>query len=119
MIETPETVLRGLPEWTDATVERLARGQTVGSWIVDAGDRKAVLKIDDAPRTGPFNTRPAEAQIQMAAARQGLANNVLLVTDTVLMTEYVEGVVWSLDCLEDSATLHSLPLPFVNCTPCR
>jgi thiamine kinase-like enzyme len=120
VIETPETVLRDLPEWADAAVERLACGQTVGSWLIDAGDRKAVLKIDDAPRTAPFNTRRAEAQIQTGAARQGLANHVLLVTDTVLMTEYVDGVVWSLDCLEDSANiaqlaaalrkLHSLPL---------
>ena len=120
MTETPETVLRDLPEWADASVERLACGQTIGSWVVDAGDRKALLKIDDAPRTGPFNTRRAEAQIQTVAARQGLANHVLLVTDTVLMTEFVDGVVWSLDCLEDSANieqlavalrkLHSLPL---------
>jgi len=120
MTETPDTVLRDLPDWADASFERLECGQTIGSWIIDAGDRKAVLKIDDAPRKGPFNTRRAEAQIQTTAARQGLANQVLYVTDTVLMTEFIDGVVWSLDCLEDSANieqlaialrrLHSLPL---------
>ncbi len=120
MTQTPETVLRDLPEWADASFERLEVGQTINSWVIDAGARKAVLKIDDAPRKAPFNTRRAEAQIQTTAARQGLANHVLLVTDTVLMTEYVDGVVWSLDCLEDSANieklaialrrLHSLPL---------
>lgn len=120
MTQTPETVLRGLPDWADASFERLECGQTLSSWIIDAGDRKAVLKIDAAPRKEPFNTRRTEAQIQTAAARQGLANRVLHVTDTVLMTEFVDGVVWSLDCLEDSNNieqlaialrrLHSLPL---------
>ena len=120
MIATPDTVLSGLPDWADASFERLECGQTLNSWIIDAGDRKAVLKIDDAPRDAPFNTRQAEAQIQTTAAKQGLANRVLHVTDTVLITEYVDGVIWSLDCLEDSANveqlaialrrLHSLPL---------
>jgi len=118
--QTPDEILRSLPEWADATYERLVCGQTIGSWLVDAGDRKAVLKIDDASRGAPFNTRRAEAQIQTTAEREGLANRVLFVTDTVLMTEYVEGDIWSLDCLEDSANieklaialrkLHSLPL---------
>lgn len=120
MTQNPGSVLRGLPDWADASFERLECGQTLSSWIIDAGGRKAVLKIDDAPRKDPFNTRRAEAQIQTIAASQGLANRVLHVTDTVLMTEYVEGVVWSLDCLEDSSNieqlatalrrLHSLPL---------
>ena len=120
MTETPDAVLSGLPDWADASFERLECGQTLNSWIIDAGDRKAVLKIDDAPRQAPFNTRQAEAQIQTTAAKRGLANRVLHVTDTVLITEYVDGVIWSLDCLEDSANveqlgialrrLHSLPL---------
>jgi len=120
MTQTPDTVLSSLPDWAGASFERLECGQTLNSWIIDAGDRKAVLKIDDAPRKGPFNTRQAEAQIQTTAARQGLANQVLYVTDTVLITEYVDGVIWSLDCLEDSTNieqlaialrrLHSLPL---------
>ena len=120
MTETPDAVLSGLPDWADASFERLECGQTLNSWIIDAGDRKAVLKIDDAPRQAPFNTRQAEAQIQTTAAKQGLANRVFHVTDTVLITEYVDGVIWSLDCLEDSANveqlaialrrLHSLPL---------
>ena len=120
MTETPDAVLSGLPDWADASFERLECGQTLNSWIIDAGDRKAVLKIDDAPRQAPFNTRQAEAQIQTTAAKRGLANRVFHVTDTVLITEYVDGVIWSLDCLEDSANveqlaialrrLHSLPL---------
>ena len=50
MTETPDAVLSGLPDWADASFERLECGQTLNSWIIDAGDRKAVLKIDDAPR---------------------------------------------------------------------
>jgi thiamine kinase-like enzyme len=80
------------------------------TWLVRSGDRKAVLKIDEAPRGAPFNTRSTEAQIQTMAAEQGLANRVLLVTDTIYMTEYVEGVVWSLDCLEDSANIEKLAI---------
>lgn len=120
MTRTPEELLQALPGWADATLEPLACGQTIASWLVEAGERKAVLKIDDGPRGAPFNARRAEAQIQTTAARRGLANHVLFVSDTVLMTEYVEGVVWSLDCLEDNANieqlatalrkLHSLPL---------
>jgi len=120
MTQTPDTVLSDLPEWADASFSKLTCGQTDLSWLVEASDRKAVLKIDDAPREAAFNPRPTEARIQSAAAEQGLANRVLLVTETVIMTEYVEGTVWSVDCLEDNANieqlavalrkLHSLPL---------
>ncbi len=120
MTQTPDMVLKSLPDWADASFARITCGQTIGSWFVQAGDRKAVLKIDDAPRGAPFNTRYGESQIQSAAAKVGLANRVLFVTDTVLMSEYVEGDIWSLDCLEDNANieqlavalrkLHALPL---------
>ena len=102
MTTTPETVLADLPEWAGATISELPGGLTNRAWVVELGDRRAVLKIDDRPREAPFNSRPTEARIQAAAAEQGLANPVLLATDTVYMTEYVEGVVWSLNCLEDN-----------------
>jgi len=120
MTSIPETVLADLPEWAGATARKLSGGLTNRTWLVEAGERRAVLKIDDKPREAPFNSRHAEARIQAAAAEQGLANPVLLATDTVYMTEYVDGVVWSLDCLNDNANLeklatalkklHSLPL---------
>lgn len=120
MSETPESVLADLPEWANATFSQLDGGTTNRTWLVDAGDRKAVLKIDAAPRSAPYNPRRIEAQIQTRAAEQGLANRVLLATDTVYLTEYVEGVVWSPECLEEDANieqlaaalrrLHSLPL---------
>lgn len=119
-MRTPESVLAEFPEWADAVISELSGGLSNRTWLVEAGKRRAVLKIDEAPRDAPFNARRAEAQIQTTAAEQGLANDVLLATDTVYMTEYVDGVVWSLDCLDDDANieqlavalrkLHSLPL---------
>ena len=120
MSETPESVLADLPEWANSKFSPLTGGLTNHTWLVEAGDRKAVLKIDEAPRSEPYNARRTEAQIQTRAAEQGLANRVLLATDTIYMTEYVEGVVWSLDCLQEDANieqlaealrrLHALPL---------
>ena len=120
MTETPESVLADLPEWANASFTSLKGGLTNHTWLVDTGERKAVLKIDGSPRSEPFNARRTEAQIQARAAEQGLANRVLLATDTVYMTEYVEGDVWSLDCLEEDTNieqlaaalrrLHALPL---------
>mgnify|MGYP001815457054 FL=1 len=120
MSKTPESVLADLPEWANATCSPLKGGLTNRTWLVDTGERRAVLKIDESPRSEPYNARRTEAQIQTRAAEQGLANRVLLATDTVYMTEYAEGVVWSLDCLEEDANieqlaaalrrLHALPL---------
>ena len=115
-----ETVLAGLPEWADAAVSELSGGLSNRTWLLESGGRKAVLKIDESPREAPFNARPAEARVQTAAAELGLANRVLLATETVYLTEYVEGVVWSTDCLGVDANieqlaralrkLHTLPL---------
>jgi thiamine kinase-like enzyme len=118
--KSPQAVLAGLPGWENATVVELAGGLSNRSWLVEAAKRKAVLKIDDQPRSAPYNSRKAEAQIQARAAREGLANRVLYVTDTVYMTEYLEGTVWSPADLDDDEKLghlaaalrrlHSLPL---------
>ena len=61
------------------------------TWLVDNGSARAVLKIDDGPRSAPFNSRKQEAQVQSAAAAQDLANAVLHVGHNVYMTEYVDG----------------------------
>jgi thiamine kinase-like enzyme len=115
-----EAVLAQIPEWAAASYSQLKGGLTNPCWLIELGDRKAVLKIDEAARHEPFDSRPEEARIQMRAAKQGLANKVIHVTDTVLMTEYIEGVVWSAGCLDVEENLeklaaamrkmHSLPL---------
>jgi len=105
---TPESVLTQLPGWESASFRELEGFVTNRPYLVEAGGRKAVLKIDQVQRGAPFNTRPKEAQIQSAAQKAGLAASVIYVSDTVLMTEYIDGVMWSLDCLEDEANLDSL-----------
>jgi len=117
---TPEIVLSGFPAWEGASVTKLTGGLTNQTWLVDRGGRKGVLKIDDRVRGEPYNSRSAEASIQSIAAKHGLANVVIHASERVLLTEYLEGDVWSLDSLEDDVNieqlasalrkLHSLPL---------
>jgi len=118
--QSPESVLSTLPGWEGATYKELNGGLTNRTYLVELEQRKAVLKIDESPRSEPFNARNKEAQIQTVAAQQGLAASVLFVSETAYMTEFMDGVIWSNDCLEDNANLdhlaaglrllHALPL---------
>ncbi len=94
MTRKPQDVLQGLPDWRGATCRPLHGGLSNRAWLLDRDGRKAVLKIDDAPRRPPFNSRESEAAIQARAARAGLANRVLYADATTYITEYVEGEVW-------------------------
>jgi thiamine kinase-like enzyme len=117
---TPEAVLSAFAEWGGASVTELTGGLTNNTWLVERDGRKGVLKLDEGVRGDPYNSRSAEASIQSIAAEHGLANAVIHASERVLLTEYVEGVVWSLDCLEVDANIeqlavalrkmHSLPL---------
>ena len=117
---SPDAVLSQIPGWEGASYTEMEQCVTNRPYLVEKDGRKAVLKIDAEVREAPLNRRREEAKIQRMARGAGLAGEVLYVTDTVLMTEYVEGVVWSLDCLVDDANieqlalalrkLHSLPL---------
>jgi thiamine kinase-like enzyme len=106
--QSPESVLANVPGWEEASCSELNGGLTNRTYLVEADQRKAVLKIDDAPRAGPFNERRKEAQIQTRAAEQGLAAAVLFISDTIYMTEFLEGVIWSNNCLQDNANLDNL-----------
>jgi thiamine kinase-like enzyme len=118
--QVPAALLDELPEWDGAHISPLPGGLTNPTWLLDKDGRRAVLKIDDSPRGAPYSTRRGEARIQALAAERGLANRVLLATDTIYLTEYVDGIVWSAGCLEDDQglvqlagalkKLHSLPL---------
>jgi thiamine kinase-like enzyme len=118
--ESPEEVIRSLPDWHDATWSSLAGGLTNRVWLLDKDGNKAVLKIDDEPRTAPFNSRAEEATVQSAAASAGLANAVLFAGEQVYLTDFVDGSQWqpaSLDQpgkIEQLAAslrrLHTLPL---------
>ncbi|MCP4301865.1 MAG: phosphotransferase [Gammaproteobacteria bacterium] len=106
--EVLNEVLRNLPEWRGATWTGLAGGLTNRSWLLQKGNRKAVLKVDDRPRRAPYNTRLAEAAVQSAAAQAGLANNVLFADCQVYLTEYVEGTVWDPACLDQEGKIEQL-----------
>ena len=120
MTQSPESILSAIPGWDGASITELSGGLSNQTWLAEIGDRKAVLKIDEQPRSAPFNSRPAEASIQSIAANHGLANAVLYVDQLVLLTEFVEGEVWKPQYLERddnielvAATLrrlHALPL---------
>lgn len=105
---TPEEALSGIDGWAGAHVTELDGGLSNRTWRVDKGDRSAVLKIDEQPRSAPYNSRRQEADIQARAFEHGLANRVLYVNETVYLTEYVDGTVWSPDCLDDGANLEQL-----------
>jgi thiamine kinase-like enzyme len=120
MSDAVEAALAQIPGWEDAAYSALKGGLTNPCWLVEQGGRKAVLKVDARPRGAPFSSRPIEAQIQMQAAAKGLANAVIHVSDTILMTEYVDGTIWSAGSLDVDENLeqlaaalkklHSLPL---------
>lgn len=116
---SPDAVIRDLPEWQGATRTELGGGLTNHTWLLEKNGRKAVLKIDDKPRSAPYNDRPAEAEVQTAAAQAGLASPVLFVDRQVYLTEYVEGSAWDPTQLDQQGRveqlasalrrLHSLP----------
>ena len=117
---SPQEVLQRIPGWERASWRELDGGLTNRNWLVEVSGRKAVLKVDASPRTLPFNNRRDEARIQRAAATLGLANSVLFATDTIYLTEYVDGKVWSGEQLQSDdnigalasalRALHALPL---------
>jgi len=97
-----------VPGWEGAKPKELSGGLSNQTWLVEAGSRRAVLKIDEHPRGAPYNTRAAEAQVQSQAAQAGLASAVIFASDTGYMTEYVDGIVWSSVSLDDNENLDQL-----------
>jgi len=120
LTNTVESVLATIPGWEGANAGELSGGLSNRTWLVESAGRKAVLKIDSAPRSAPYNSRQAEAQVQISAASAGLASPVIVATETVYMTEYVEGRAWTREDLDNDDNLarlgrtlrrmHSLPL---------
>ncbi len=91
----PAQVLATIPGWQGASFRELPGGLTNRTLLVEKAGRRAVLKIDPAPRVSPYNPRREEARIQDRAAGLGRANRVLYVCDTVLLAEWAEGEVWT------------------------
>ena len=120
MSADPRSTVASIPGWQDARVEVLSGGLTNRTYLVRTEDRKAVLKIDAERRSDPYTPRIEEARIQKRAADAGLANAVLYVEETVLLTDYIEGVTWTPPHFDSDANLvqlagalrqlHALPL---------
>ena len=108
MTESPREVLTRIPGWEQGECSRLHGGLTNRTWLISFEGRRAVLKIDAAPRGAPYNHRLAEKDIQRTAARAGLANAVLYAEECVYLTEYIEGNVWAPACLDKDENLESL-----------
>ena len=107
-LSSPADAISDLPEWQGAAWTELAGGLTNRAWLLEKNGRKAVLKIDDAPRTEPYNTRQAEAAVQSAAAKAGVANAVLFANERVYLTDYVDGVAWDPACLDQAGKIEQL-----------
>lgn len=121
MSEKVDSALARIPGWEEASYTELKGGLTNPCWLIERADgRRAVLKVDDSLRSEPFSPRPVEAQIQARAAAAGLATSVVFASDTIYMTEYVDGRIWSAGYLDDNDNLdmlaaalrklHALPL---------
>lgn len=117
---SPHAVIADLPAWRGATIERLGAGSNNTVYRVTQGDRHGVLKIDEAARDRPFNSRHEEAAVQSMAAEEGLAGEIIAVDDTMIFSEYLEGASWQAASLSKAENLeriavalrkmHSLPL---------
>ena len=100
--------LHGIDGWQGADCVELTGGLSNRSWKVVHGGRTAVLKIDTAPRSAPFNSRLAEQRIQSAAAAADLAPRVLYADEQVYLTEYLDGVVWQRADLDEPDNMERL-----------
>ncbi len=101
-------LLASVPGWEGASCVELQGGLTNRSYLLECEGRRAVLKVDESPRAIPFNSRIEEAAVQNAAAAQGIAAPVLFASDTLYLTEYVPGKVWSAADLEEPERLEAL-----------
>lgn len=120
MSDEVKQALLQIPEWENAQFSELKGGLTNPCWLVESDGRRAVLKVDEKPRGEPFSSRPSEALVQNLAAGLGIANKVIYVNDRILLTEFIDGTVWSDGCLlvdenldklaAAMRTLHSMPL---------
>jgi thiamine kinase-like enzyme len=116
----PQETLAGIPGWENATLTELTGGLNNRTWRASVGNKSAVLKIDDGPREAPFSSRCDEAYVQNMATKAGLAPKVILADRGLYFTEFVEGTVWTRDCLDNESNLeliaaalkrlHALPL---------
>lgn len=108
MAQDPEKIVAGLPGWEGSSIERLCGGYTNTTYRLTRDNKSAVLKLDMSGRDETLNSRFAEAQIQNAAAKAGLAPAVIYTDDRTYLGEYVEGSAWERASLSEEANLEKL-----------
>ncbi len=104
----PTEVLPRIPGWANARSSRISRGSSNTAWLLEEGDRRAVLKLPLMPRTFPLNARADEASVQSSAHALGLAPAVLYVDDQLMLEDYVDGTAWTDEMLSRPAYLDAL-----------
>jgi thiamine kinase-like enzyme len=102
--------LQSIPGWEQANWSPLPGGLTNEGLLLESNGRKAVLKIDTAPRSLPLNSRIDEARIQSVANAAGVAAPVLFVTETLILTKFLEGDVCRQSSFMDESILRQLAL---------
>ncbi|MBT8089541.1 MAG: phosphotransferase family protein [Gammaproteobacteria bacterium] len=107
-LRSPDEVIRALPDWQGATRTKLDGGLTNQTWLLEKDGNKAVLKIDAEPRRAPYNDRLAEAEVQTAAAKAGLAGQVIFADRQVYLTEFVDGAAWDPADLDKESRIEQL-----------
>lgn len=105
---SPDDVLAQIPGWEDAICTELEGGLTNSVWKLSVDGRSAVLKMDEQPRKLPFSCRHDEAVIQSTAAYAGIAPKVILAEAGFILSDFVDGTVWSADHLVDFKNLTQL-----------
>ena len=105
---SPTGHLSGIPGWEDAHCELAAGGHSRRAWKVIGAAGKAFLKLDTTPRVVRVTDRCQEAAAQRRAAAAQLAPAVLYADENALLTEYVDGVVWSNADLGDASRLRAI-----------
>ena len=102
--------LDAVPAWSGADVSKLDGGHSDAAWLIERDGIRAVLKLDEAPRSAPFNTRLVEASIQARAFDSGIGSRVLHADEQMLLSEYVEGAPWGTQENDDADELHALAM---------
>jgi len=104
------SVIAGIPGWEHASCEEMTGGRTNCPYVLEANGNRAVLRIDAEARALPYNSRKDEGRVQAIAANHGLAARVLFVDETVYMSEYIVGQVWTRSDLVEEENLECLAL---------
>lgn len=105
-------VLERIPGWDarDASWREIAGGLTNRSWLVTAGDRRYVLRLDAGPAKALGLDRHTELAVHRNAAAAGLAPPIVHADPDagVLVYEYLPGAVWDSAALADPAGMEAL-----------